>query len=125
MQYINWFVRFVLGSVFLIDGLNKVFEFMKTPNFTPPAKKIILAIMESGYLWEAIAGVEIVGGIFLVTGFFVPLGLVLLAPVIINIVFFHFYLDPGGVLIPFVLIIFEGHLLFYYREKFVVFFQAR
>lgn len=98
---------------------------MKTPNFTPPAKKIILAIMESGYLWEAIAGVEIVGGIFLVTGFFVPLGLVLLAPVIINIVFFHFYLDPGGVLIPFVLIIFEGHLLFYYREKFVVFFQAR
>ncbi len=39
---------------------------------------------------------EVVAGVLLLTGFFVPLALTLLAPVIVNIVAFHALLAPSG-----------------------------
>jgi hypothetical protein len=40
--------------------------------------------------------VQIVGGVLLLSGQFIPLALVLLGPVIINILLFHITLQPAG-----------------------------
>ena len=40
--------------------------------------------------------VQIVGGVLLLSGQFVPLALVLLGPVIINILLFHVSMQPSG-----------------------------
>ena len=125
MQYINHLIRFFLGSLFLIAGLNKVFEFMKPMEFSGGAQKMVSVIMQSGYLWETIAAVEIIGGMLLISSYFVPLGLAVLAPVVLNIVLFHLYLDANGLILSFVLAFFEGYLIYIYREKFAVFFIAR
>jgi putative oxidoreductase len=41
---------------------------------------------------------ELLCGLALLTGFFVPLALLVLAPIIANIVFFHIALDPSGLM---------------------------
>jgi hypothetical protein len=40
--------------------------------------------------------VQIVGGVLLLSGQFIPLALVLLGPVIINILLFHVSMQPSG-----------------------------
>ena len=42
-------------------------------------------------------GVQLVGGALLLAGRFVPLALVLLAPIIVNIIGFHLALEPAGI----------------------------
>jgi hypothetical protein len=40
--------------------------------------------------------VEVIGGVLLLSGQFIPLGLILLGPVIVNILLFHTFLFPAG-----------------------------
>jgi hypothetical protein len=40
--------------------------------------------------------VQIVGGVLLLSGQFIPLALILLGPVIVNILLFHIALQPAG-----------------------------
>ena len=47
------------------------------------------ALMDTGYLWPLIKVTEIVCGVLLILGMFVPLALVVLAPVVLNILLFH------------------------------------
>src|SRR5262249_1212385 len=49
----------------------------------------------SGYLLPTLFATQLVGGALLLLGM-VPLGVVILAPVIVNIVEFHVFLAPAG-----------------------------
>jgi hypothetical protein len=46
----------------------------------------------------------------------VPLALVVLAPVILNIVLFHAFLAPGGLMLPVVILVLELGLAYHYRN---------
>ena len=56
---------------------------------------LIAAMMASGYMFPLIKVTELVAGLMLLANRFVPLALVLIAPVAINIALFHFVLTPG------------------------------
>jgi hypothetical protein len=77
-------------------------------HFTIPAERwnvpFIDALKATGYMWELIAGVIIVGGLALLLGRFVPLALILLAPISLNIFLVHLS-NPGAGGIPIGLII--------------------
>jgi len=51
--------------------------------------------MDSGYVY-AVAACQVLGGLLLLLGRFVPLGLTILGPVIVNIVLFHIFLAADG-----------------------------
>jgi uncharacterized membrane protein YphA (DoxX/SURF4 family) len=51
--------------------------------------------MESHYM-HVIGFLQVAGGLLLLIGRFVPLGLTLLGPVIVNILLFHVFLEPTG-----------------------------
>ena len=51
------------------------------------------ALGDAGYVWPVLKSVEIVIGFLLVTGQFVPLALVMVTPIMINILGFHFFMD--------------------------------
>jgi uncharacterized membrane protein YphA (DoxX/SURF4 family) len=53
------------------------------------------ALLVSHYLY-AVKCFEISGGLLLLSGRFTALGLTLVGPVIVNILFFHTFLDPSG-----------------------------
>jgi putative oxidoreductase len=59
------------------------------------------------------------------SGFFVPLALTLLAPVIVNIVAFHLFLSPGNYAVVGVVLISELFLAWSYRAAFAPMLQAR
>jgi putative oxidoreductase len=49
-----------------------------------------------GHYFYVVGALQVVGGTLCLAGSFVPLGLTLLGPVIVNILLFHILLDPAG-----------------------------
>lgn len=88
--------RILLGLLFFVSGLNKFLVFMPEPEMTEKGGAFIAALMDSGYVMSLVALTETVCGALLLSGFFVPLALVLLAPIIVNIIGFHLALDPAA-----------------------------
>jgi putative oxidoreductase len=97
MKIVALIARILLGTVFLVFGLNGFLLFIPGSDSLPPglAGQFAGAMAQSHYML-AVSAVEIVGGALLLSGFYVPLGLVLLGPVIVNILFFHAFLFPHG-----------------------------
>jgi putative oxidoreductase len=126
MKYVIHIVRILLGLIFAVFGSNGFLHFMgPPPPMEGPAGAFIGAMVSSGYIY-VIAGLQVVGGLLLLIGSrFVPLGLTLLGPVIVNIVLFHIFLDVSvpGFVISGVVSIFALFLLWIYRYKFPAIFQ--
>ena len=103
MKIATIIVRILLGLVFVVFGLNGFLRFLPMPPLPQGlVGEFLHALFDSGYVY-AIAACQVVGGLLLLTGFFVPLGLTILGPIIVNIVLFHILLASEG--LPLALII--------------------
>jgi putative oxidoreductase len=124
MKYVIVIVRVLLGLVFVIFGSNAFLKFMGPPPEMPgQAGAFMTALMSTGYM-HVIAVLQILGGLCLLLGArFVPLGLTLLGPVIVNIVLFHVFLEPHGLWIGITVAALALFLLWIYRFKFPAIFQ--
>jgi putative oxidoreductase len=111
--------RVLLGSIFLAFGLNSVFNMFSTP--TPPAEShdFLLGLATAPYFFPLLKGLEILCGLALITGRYVKLSLVILAPIITNICFFHAFLDYGvhSLVIPSLTLILYIQLLWQHRKE--------
>jgi hypothetical protein len=103
MKYVVIAVRTLLGLAFVTFALDYFLHFlpMPRPTPTPAAQSFMDALFPTHYL-TVVKFIEISGGILLLTGLFVPLGLVLLTPVIVNIALFDVLLmKTPGLGVPF------------------------
>lgn len=87
--------RILLGLLFLVFGLNGFLHFIPMAPPTGLAGQYIGALFVSHYL-VVVFLLQVVGGVLLLANRFVPLGLLLLGPVLVNIVLFHSFLAPEG-----------------------------
>jgi uncharacterized membrane protein YphA (DoxX/SURF4 family) len=98
MSYVIIVVRVLLGLVFTVFGLDFFLKFMSMPQpeLPPAASSLMAAYGPTGFLM-IIKVLEIIGGVLLLTGVMVPLGLVILTPIIVNIALFDLLLmqKPG------------------------------
>ena len=117
--------RLVLGLIFFVFGLNGFLHFLPQPHMTGPAGAFLGGLAASGYLLSLLSGTQVLCGALLLSGFFVPLALTLLAPVIVNIVAFHLFLAPGNYIIVGLVLISEFFLTWSYRAAFASMLQAR
>src|SRR5947207_11274244 len=124
MKYLIVIVRVLLGLVFLFFGSNAFFKFMgPPPEMHGQAGAFITALISSGYIY-VVAVLQVLGGLCLLFGArFVPLGLTLLGPMIVNILLFHIFLEPSGLPIAVVTAALALFLLWIYRFKFPAIFQ--
>ena len=123
MKALPSILRIALGSIFLVYGLDGFFPFMPKSLVSEQATNFITAMIDSGYLWTLLKVGETVGGAMLILNLYVPLALVLLAPIVVNIVGFHFFLNPenraiGIYPIGVVLVLLELSLAWLYRDFF-------
>jgi putative oxidoreductase len=88
--------RFVLGLIFLVFGLNGFLHFIPMPPPTGVASQFMGALFVSHYL-VVIFTLQLIGAVLLLINRYVPLALAILAPIIFNIIFFHFLMAPSGV----------------------------
>lgn len=91
--------RVALGLVFFGCGLSWFLNLLPPPSTPMSDGAMALAggFMKAGYMFPLIKGTEVVAGLLLLSNRFVPLALAILAPVLINIVAFHAFLDPSGI----------------------------
>ncbi|MFL6590156.1 MAG: hypothetical protein ACJ8M4_08290 [Chthoniobacterales bacterium] len=124
MKYVIVIVRVLLGLMFVVFGSNAFLKFMgPPPEMHGQAGAFITALLSSGYMY-VIAVLQILGGLCLLLGArFVPLGLTLVGPVIVNIVLFHVFLEPNGLPLSIVIAAMSLFLLWIYRFKFPAIFQ--
>ena len=124
MKYVIVIARVLLGLVFVVFGSNAFLHFMSPPpEMHGQAAAFITALMSSGYMY-VIAVLQVLGGLCLLLGArFVPLGLTLLGPVIVNIILFHVFLEPTGMPIAVIISVLALFLLWVYRFKFPAIFQ--
>jgi uncharacterized membrane protein YphA (DoxX/SURF4 family) len=115
MKITTIIARTLLGLIFVVFGLNAFFNFLPVP---PPkgelAGDFMKALFVSHYLY-AVKCFEISGGLILLSGRYTPLGLTLVGPVIMNILFFHAFLDPSGLPLAAILCVLALFLL--WRNK--------
>ena len=109
--------RTLLGLVFVVFGLNAFLQFIPAPPPEGLAGDFTKALFVSHYFY-IVAILQIVGGALLLLGRFVPLGLTLLGPVIVNILLFHIFLEPKGLGVAVVVSALALFLLWAYRSAF-------
>ncbi len=118
--------RILLGLPFLVFGLDGFFEFLPdTGEYNVRGEAFIGALKQTGYMWPLLHITEVVCGALLVAGFFVPLALTVLAPVLIYIFLFHLKLDSQGIEVAIALCALEGFLVFAYAPYFDGVLKAR
>ncbi len=88
--------RYLLGLGMVVFGLNAFLDFMPPPDLPEKGGQFMGLLFESGY-FNFVAILKLVGGLMLLLGRFVPLGLTLLGPVLVNILIFHISFDPKGI----------------------------
>lgn len=79
----------------------------------------------AGYFNPLLKGTELLCGLLLLSNRFVPLALVVLAPVIVNIVAVHAFLMPDGLPMAVLIAVFELALAWAYRSSFTGLLAAR
>ena len=118
MKIATIIVRVLLGLVFVVFGSNIFLHFIPMP--PPPATMagdFSKALMQSHYIY-VVGLLQVIGGLLLLIGRYVPLGLTLLGPVIVNILLFHIFLDRSGLRLAIIVAVLGLFLLWRHRTNF-------
>jgi len=118
MKILTIIARILLGLIFVFFGSNGFLHFLPMPPLPQGVTgEYLHAFFASGYVY-VISGFQLVGGLLLLIGRFVPLGLTILAAIIVNIWAFHLLMAPEGLPPAVVVTIFELFLVWSYRDRF-------
>lgn len=95
MAMLTRIIRILFGLIFFVFGLNGFLDFLpKTPPPQGVAGEYIATLIKTGYFWPLLKACETVCGLAILIDFFVPLALVVIAPVVVHIFLFHIFLSP-------------------------------
>lgn len=105
MDKVSMVSKYIIGLIYFVFGLS--FFFVTPP---PPDESIapfMTGLMSTGYFFPFLKVTETVCGALVIAGFFVPLALVILAPITIQIFLFHAVMTPGitNLIIPIAMIV--------------------
>ena len=118
MKIVTIIARILLALIFVVFGSNAFLHFLPMP---PPPEGLVgdylRVFVASGYIY-VIGAMQILGGLLLLTGRFVPLGLTILAAIIFNILVFHALMAPEGFAPGLVVAALELFLIWRYRAAF-------
>ena len=120
MKIVVKVVRILLGLNFLVFGLNGFFQFipMEGPS-SPNAQAYMSGLIASGYFFPVLKITEVLASICLLFNQFVPLALILLAPITVHILLYHLFLVPEAILFALFLVGANAFLGFYaYRSSY-------
>ena len=126
MKWLALILRILVGVPMVVFGVNYFAPFIPLDmKNTPEQAQQMMGILIASKWMVVVKLCEIVGGVMVLVGRFVPLGLVILVPVTVNIaiwdaVILKYSMPPLGT----VLLVLEIVLIYLYRSQFESLFQA-
>lgn len=124
MNYVSSAARLLLGALFLLFGSNIFLHFIPMP---PPSG--LMAQFEGAlflsHFFYVVGFLQVTSGILLLTNRFVPLGLTLIGPVIVNIFLAHLLMAPSGLPLAIVVVLLWLFAAFGVRSAFAGLFRVR
>lgn len=125
MKWVILAARLVLGLGFVVFGVQHFKPFLKfdPPPMTEAMQNLFMAFSSTGFL-DVVKILEIIGGALVLTGIFLPLGLVILTPILVNIFLIDmlFMGKPG---LGTALLVIDLFLIWAYRSYFKPLFTLR
>ncbi len=115
MKIIAIVARILLGAIFVFFGSNLIFHFLPMGPTPPGAMGQYMTALYTSHYIIAVGFFQVLGGLLLIANRYVPLGLAVLAPIVINILLVHFLMAPSG--IPLALIVALLWMLVYWHNR--------
>jgi putative oxidoreductase len=116
--------RLLLGLLFFVFGLNSILgNFLHLP-MPPGDAATFLGLLYASKYMTFVALLQVIAGLLLLVGRYVPLALVILGPIIVNILCFHFLIAHAGAAPGLVALVLEVFLIWAYRLSFRGLFDA-
>lgn len=129
MRFIPIIVRIVFGFIFFASGLAGLLNLVPPPADLPEKMQTFMAgMMATTYFFPLLKGTETICGLLLLSGAFVPLALVILAPITLNILLTHAFLAPEGLVLALALTAMQIYLSFFanpYKQPILALFCPR
>ncbi len=106
--------RILLGLIFFVFGLLGLLNVFPPPPDLPERLQTFNKGMEASiYMMPFVKTVETLCGLALLAGMFVPLALVILAPVVLNIFLVHAFMAPEGLILAVIIGLLMIYLSFF------------
>lgn len=118
MKVATVIARLLLGLAFTVFGLNFFLNFIPAPPPPPGLAGDFVKVFTASGMAHVIGAVQLVSGVLLLIGRFVPLALTMLAGMIFNILVFHILMAPPTIAPGIVVAILEIFLVWSYRDRF-------
>jgi len=112
-------IRSLLALLMVNSGFNKLFAYMPMPPLSADAAALMGAFVASGYMMGLIALTEIVGGALFALPRTKLLGTLILLPIALNILLFHIFLEPAGLIMAIIIFGINLYPLFSDRSRFL------
>lgn len=110
--------RTLMGLMFLFASITFLLKLITPPPMQGAMKVFNDGLEASVYIMPTVKVLELLCGLAFVTGFFVPLAVVVIFPIIVNIVGVHAFLAPEGLTIAIPLLLIDLFLAYYYRDRY-------
>src|ERR1700750_1341877 len=118
MKTVSIIARYLLGLLFTVFGLNGFLNFIHQPPPPNPLAIQFFVSISASHFAAFFFAVQLVGGLLLLSGFFVPLALILLAAELYNILAFHLTMSPAGIAVPLAGCVLWALVFLQYRDSF-------
>jgi putative oxidoreductase len=106
--------RILLGLLFFVFGIIGLLNLIPPPPDMPEKLQTFNAgLMASVYFFPLLKATETICGLLLLLGWYVPLALVVLAPITLNIFLVHAFLAPEGLVMALILGALQIYLSFF------------
>lgn len=117
--------RVLFGLLFLVSGFNHVYHLPFMPMRLKTGDAGVFAALLISTKYMTVVGVlEFIGGLLLLIGRYVPLGLTVLGPIIVNILMYQLLIAKGGAGLGLALAAIELFLIWANRHSFRGLFDA-
>ena len=111
-------VRMLLGLVLIVFGANKFLHFIPAEPLTGAAGEFMNSLGATGYIFPVVGIFEVIIGGLLLLRKWVAFALILLAPISINILLFHLFLDIPGLGVALLVVVFNAILIYKHWQQY-------
>ena len=118
MKIATLICRILLGLAFVVFGVFPFLTFLPQPPPPPGLAGDYVKVFTASHYAQVIGAMQLLSGLMLLSGKFVPLGLTILAAILFNIWAFHLLMEPASILPGAVATLLWAIVFWSYRERF-------